>query len=227
MGRKPEDVAVRGPELHTPPRIAVFGASGRTGRELVAQALTRGYAVRALVREGRSLAERRGAVQVIVGSPLWADDVAATVERADAVVVLLGAREPSRDVFCAQATERIVEAMQEHGVGRLLCVTGAMVGEASGHRSFALERMARAARKRMPDVMADRARQEEVVRASGLEWTLVKPPRLADGARTRSFRAATDLVVGVLSSVRRSDLAAFLLDEIVAPRFVAQAVVVG
>lgn len=193
----------------------------------MSQALTRGYALRALVREGRRISERPSAVQVIAGSPLWRGDVAATVERADAVVCLLGAREPYRDVFCAEATTLIVEEMRRSGVARLLCVTGAMIGEDGAHRGFALERLARAARSRMPQVMADRARQEEIVRSSGLDWTVVKPPRLIDGSRTRGFRASPDLVVGILSMVRRSDLAAFLLDEIVAPRFVRETVVVG
>jgi len=68
--------------------------------------------------------------------------------------------------------------------------------------------------------------QEQLVRESGLEWTLVKPPRLTDGRARGRVVAGIDLQIGLSSSIRRADLAAFLVGECLEPRFAKQAVYV-
>jgi uncharacterized protein YbjT (DUF2867 family) len=77
-----------------------------------------------------------------------------------------------------------------------------------------------------PAVAADRAEQEALVRACALHWTVVKPPRLTDRPLRRPVAAGPTLSVGLLSSVGRPALAAFLLDEVERPRFIGQAVYV-
>jgi putative NADH-flavin reductase len=87
-----------------------------------------------------------------------------------------------------------------------------MVG--AGNRTLLFEWLARRVAGRQPAAAQDRVAQERLVQASGLDWTLVKPPRLTDGAAHRSVTAGSALRVGLLSKISRTDVAAFILDAI-------------
>lgn len=209
------------------PTIALFGANGGTGRALIASAIELGWAVHALVRSAGTPVAITGRLELQKGDLPCLEDVTPVVMGADVVCCLFGPRPRSSDVVCAEATRTIVEAMKRLGVRRLICKTGAMIGAYPENRSVALEWMAASFERRRPALASDRIEQERVVRESGLDWTLVKPPRLTDGRRTRRVRIGPDLRVGLLSTISRSDLAAIILEEIGSPSFVRQAVFVA
>ena len=209
------------------PTIAVFGASGLTGRALLARIAARGWPARVLVRrEGAGLVPSKH-LAVRVGNLLTPEDVSDVVTGSDTVCCVFGPRLGTPDVFCAEAMRIIVEAMKRHGVRRLICLTGAMIGDYPQNRSPALRWMARAFAKRQPALAADRAEQERIARDSGLDWTLVKPARLTDGPRTGRVFVGPELRVGLLSKVSRSDLAEAILEEAGRPGFVGRAVFVA
>ena len=81
-------------------------------------------------------------------------------------------------------------------------------------------------RRRRPDQARDRDEQERIVMASGLDWTIVKPPRLTSARPCGRLVAGPELPVGLLSYISRADLATFMLDEIARPRFIGKCVVV-
>ena len=193
-------------------RLAVFGGSGRTGGELLDLASSRGWRARALVRSSSPCSPRPG-LEVLRGSLDSSADLRATVEGAEAVLCVLGPRSTRVVPFCAAATSGIISAMRAAGSRRLLCLTGAMVGELPANVSFAMRGMAGLFRRQCPALAEDGAAQERVVMASDLEWTLVKPPRLTNGPMPRRVRADRALPVGLLSQVSRRGLAAFMLDE--------------
>jgi putative NADH-flavin reductase len=178
----------------------------------------RGWRVRGLARPGSPTPVGPRAPHIVRGTPTSLERVRETVAGARAVCCALGPRAPHTEVFCARATAAILRAMEEAGCRRLVCQTGAMIGPA-GSRSWAFERLARAFARRAPEAARDRVEQEWLVEESGLEWTIVKPPRLTDGPAAGRVRVGTAVRVGLLSSIRRADLAAFIMDEIETPRF--------
>lgn len=205
--------------------VAVFGISGRTGTALVDAAQTRGLELVGLAR--RPLIPPVAAhVRVFVGELSDPEAVHQVVTGAQAAICVFGPRPPHREVFCAEATENIIAVMRATGTARLLCQTGAMVGALPRNVSHPMRWMAHRFARSRPQVAADRAAQEQCVRVSRLDWTLVKPPRLRTGAARRPVRAGPALPVGLLASISRSALAGFLLDEVTAGRFVGQAVYV-
>lgn len=208
-------------------QLAVFGATGRTGQALVATALSHGWQVRAFVRTqaGAALALPKG-LNVVRGNPRRLPDIASTIRGTDGVCCVFGPRPPFADAFCATFTQRIVDAMRAEGVRRIVCLTGAMIGAMPPNASFAMRTMAALFRRRLPQIAADRAKQETVVMASGLDWTLVKPPRLTDGPRTMTIRAGPSLPIGMLSTISRRDLAEFIFRAAAHGRFVGQRVYV-
>jgi putative NADH-flavin reductase len=202
--------------------IAIFGVSGRTGVALTLAARARGWTIRSLARI--SSVTPTGAA-VIRGDFADSARVSEVVEVADAVCCVYGPRAPFVDIFCASATRAVIAAMRQTGRRRLLCVTGAMIGTVVT-RSRPMTWARAWFRWRRPAVARDRDEQEEIVMASDLDWTVVKPPRLTDAGRSGKVRAAANLGVGLRSAITRPDLAAFMLDEIANPRFVRQRVLV-
>jgi uncharacterized protein YbjT (DUF2867 family) len=199
-------------------RIAVFGATGRLGLEVVRAALARDFAVTAH-RRGAS-----GGAAAAVSGAQWAEDLEAACAGAGAAILTFGPRHPADAPFCAEFTGAILAAARSCRLERLLCVTGAMVGDYPANRTWCFARLTRYIQSRYPALMEDRRRQEETVASSGLAWTIYKPPRLTRGARDASLATGPGVRVGLFSRVARADLADLLVDDALAGRYPRQAV---
>ncbi len=151
-------------------RIAVFGASGRTGRPLVEQALARGHEVRALVRDPSKLQVKHERFVVIQGDVLDAAKFEETVTGTDAVLSALGQTKTSspKDVQ-TRGTENIVAAMEKHGVRRLVSLTGAGVRDELEEPKLVDKAITFLLKRLQPDVLEDGVRHAEAIKASGLE----------------------------------------------------------
>ena len=204
--------------------LAVFGITGQTGEALVNAAAVRGWAVRGFARP--ESATPRGPAAPIIVRGYFTDStrVVEAVAGADAVCCVIGPRAPYTEVFCAAATAAIVQAMRQVGSRRLVCQTGAMVGP--GNRTPAFEWFCRSFARRRPAVAQDRLEQEGLIRECGLDWTLVKPPRLTNGPARHAVKAGCALRVGLLSSISRADIAEFMLDAIEGAQYVCARVFV-
>jgi putative NADH-flavin reductase len=200
-------------------KLTVFGATGGTGRQVVEQALAAGHHVTALVRDPAKLSLIHPALTVKRGNVLTPEDVFNTVSGADAVIVSLGSTSNNPDSVVSQGTANVVDAMQKAGVARLIVVTSLGVGESKDQVPFFFKAlMATALRKTMQDKEA----QEKLVKASGLDWTIVRPGGLTDGPRTGQYRYGLDpkLVAGQVS---RADVAEFVLKQLTDTQFLRKA----
>ncbi|MEO7521677.1 MAG: NAD(P)H-binding protein [Gemmatimonas sp.] len=206
--------------------IAVFGASGATGKRFMVEATARGIPLRLHYRSAPD-EDSPPLSTVIVGSLADPTAVREVLRGVDATVILFGPRAASSDIFCAKATRMIIECMRKQEQRRLLCMTSATLGAMPGNVSVAMRATAIAWRRlRSEDQLDDRAEQERVVRNSRLDWTLIKPSRLTDDVAGQRYRADTALDIGLRSSIARDTVSQFLLSEIATPRFIAQAVYV-
>lgn len=194
-------------------KLAIFGATGRTGKPLVAQALGQGHEVRALARDPTKLEVSQESLLVIHGDVLNAADVAETIAGSDAVLSVLGQTKGSPKNLQTVATRHIVAAMKTHGVTRVISLTGAGVRDPHDEpklvdRVFGLL-LATVARS----VIQDADAHAEVLRQSGLEWTLVRGPRLTEGPRTDTYKVG---YVGKDSGTQasRADVADFMLRQL-------------
>lgn len=193
-------------------RLALFGATGKTGRLLVDRALAEGHEVAALVRDPAKLPPRTG-LRVEKGDARERPAAARTLQGADAAILLLGNfnRRPNSEI--SDATRTICDAMAGEGPRRLVAVTTIGVGDSLAPMKSLLFKLV--IRTFARHIWADRARQEEVVRASGLDWTIVRPGGLTDGRPTGRWRA-----IGggdpqpAKVEIARADLAAFLLGAV-------------
>lgn len=158
---------------------------------------------------------------MVVGDALDARAVGDLVGGADAVVCVLGPAAGAPADVCSRAMGVLIPAMREAGVQRLVVQTGALIGgEGLGRFYRWMSRQSSVA-----GMVAERREQERLVRESGLDWTLVRPPRLTDGAGGEAVRVGAGLQVGALAKVARADLARVLARAATERRWLCEAVV--
>jgi putative NADH-flavin reductase len=188
--------------------LFVIGANGRTGSEIVDLALTRGHEVTAFVRSPQKISHA-GSLRVVKGDPRYPETIAAALPGHDAVLSAIGphprdALRPSTLLTdCARAT---VEAMTASGVARLAIVSAAVLFPERGFY-FAFFRWLTTHHAR------DLRAMEQLVRASGLAWTIARPPRLTKSPDA-SFRAARDALPPGSRAMSFRSVAAFMLDAV-------------
>jgi uncharacterized protein YbjT (DUF2867 family) len=197
-----------------PERILVVGATGGTGRQLVAQALERGYEVTALARDPSRLAVTHPQLTVVRGDVLDFASLAAAVRGQDAVLSALGHnRYYSLARILSDGTRNLLRAMAAHGVRRFVCETSLGIGDSAGRMGLAYTLFT------LPVVLPlyfwDKARQERAIAASDAEWTIVRPGGLTNDAPRGTWRHGRGLG-SFLATVRisRADVAAFMLDQL-------------
>lgn len=201
-------------------RIVVVGASGATGRAVVSEAVGRGLDCAGVARRAQDI----GATLIV--SDLSGDPSVLAEQLApdDRVVCVIGPPPDATTSATAPATAHLVQAMQRVGCRRLLVQTGALIGD-DVNRGLLYRTIRRSLARSAPDLLADRQNQERVVQDSGLDWTIVRPPRLTDGPRG-SVQVGEGLRVGMMASVSRAALARWLVDVALEDGLVGEAVVV-
>ncbi|MEQ1690861.1 MAG: NAD(P)H-binding protein [Gemmatimonas sp.] len=198
--------------------VAVFGASGRTGRAFVQVAAEAGLLQRLHYRTAPADPSPDTAT-VVVGALSDPTAVREVLRGADAAVVLFGPHQSTPKVFCAKATKAIIAGMRTQEVPRIICQTGAMIGALPGNVGLGLKLLSFGLRRTgQADAMDDRDEQERLVRSSRLSWVVVKPPRLTDDANS-NVDAGPTVKVGLGSRCSRVALARFLVGELMQPQF--------
>lgn len=189
-----------------------MGASGATGRAVVAELLERGHRVTAFVRRPESLSIEHPHFATFIGDATDRDDVRRAVEGHDAVTVALGITEnpllvrlrgPSRTPIDVRSvgTRNVVDAMQLHGVRRLVVQTTYGLGETRAKLSLGWRFLFWAL---LAPQIADTEVQARIVRDSGLDWVLIEPVGLTDDEPRADMFASADGEVRSMSIPRRS-----------------------
>ncbi|OKI22705.1 NAD(P)H-binding protein [Streptomyces sp. CB03911] len=206
-------------------RLALFGATGGTGAQLLAQALAAGHQVTAVVRDPARVARPAatgpggtgapGGLALVRGDVLTPGTWAHALTGQDAVLSCLGSTDRRRPTTVySQGTRNILAAMREAGVGRLLCLSSAGLEVAPGTplpqrlvTRLVVQRLYRHG-------YADMARMEALLKGSDTDWTVVRPPMLTDGPPGRRYRTAVNGPLADGRSLSRADLADYLLTRV-------------
>jgi putative NADH-flavin reductase len=187
--------------------LFVLGATGGIGRALVDQAIERGHTVTAFVRSPEKLAPREN-LTVRKGNPRDDDELRAALPGHDAVLSALGPPGPGRTTIHQDCARSTIAAMHAAGVRRLLIVSAAVLFEDQGFAYWLMRNTL------LRNVAHDTGEMERLVRASGLDWTIARPPRLTNGRLTRRYNVEDERMPRGGSMVSRADVAHFMLEEL-------------
>jgi putative NADH-flavin reductase len=198
-------------------KVIVFGSSGGTGRATLRALAASGHEVTAFARDPARV-PAIPSVTVVRGDVMNPAQVAGAILNHAMVIVslgnsqnpfalLLGARRTTPADVCEAGTRHIVAAMQAAGIERLVVVSAFGIGDTRERLPFAFKLFYRIV---LREHMADKEKQELVVKGSGLNWTLVQPVGLTDGPATNTWLADTNGIIR-RQQLSRADVAAFLV----------------
>lgn len=187
-------------------RITIFGATGRMGQLLVRQALDAGHAVTAYARTPGKLRITHENLSVVAGQLDDEEAILEAVRTADAVIEGVGSE--------SVATRRIIAAMDTAGVRRIVVVSTCSVPDPADRPDLKFKALVRFVKAAAPRAWAEVRSAAEAVRASDLDWTLVRVAKLNDKPATGDIKVGHYGHGVVDLSISRADMAAFLLGQV-------------
>lgn len=193
-------------------KIAVIGASAGIGIETVKRALERNHEVNTLSRSTIQL-PKNPMLNSIIGDALNKRDLALAVQGADAVIVTLGTRKNMQQTSLFSDFAKLLLEVQKESKSKAthLLVTGFGTGKSANYVGWFVKLFLKYFLK---DVYADKAKMEELITESALNWLIVRPGRLFDGPRTEQYRIETSLYKGInIGAINRSDVADYLVKQ--------------
>jgi putative NADH-flavin reductase len=215
-------------------KLTIVAATGRIGRLLVDQALSAGHDVTAIGRHPEGF---RADVKTVPADFLHPDPAVleSAAYGADAVLSGLGPRSKAEYGIASGGTRPVVEAMRVAGVQRIVVVSAAPVSTTASPgcphpprhdpgEGFVMRHLLTPAVKAVLKAhYCDLALMEDILRESGLAWTVVRPPKLKDKPLTTTYRTAVDQNARG-ASVGRADVAHFMLAAISRPETIGHAI---
>ncbi|KAA3646776.1 MAG: NAD-dependent epimerase/dehydratase family protein [Chloroflexi bacterium] len=192
-------------------KLAIFGATGKTGLELVKQALKQQHSVTAFVRDPNRLTIEDKNLTFISGDVFDPASVAQAIQGQDAIICALGTgSDLKKTTVRTTGTINIIRGMQEHKAKRLMVVTAMGVAESwdslSLFNKFFFATLLKSSRD-------DHETQEAAVRESGLDWTIIRPSGLTDTPRTGVYEVGEN-IPAVTAKIARADVADLILKEL-------------
>ena len=200
-------------------KVIVFGGTGTIGRLVVEQAVEQGHEVTLLTRNRALVGPPDPRVHVVEGDVFDARAIAPVIAGHDAVVVTLGGGR--KGGVRARGTAAIIEAMRATGVRRLVVLSLIGVGDSREQLNFFWKRLMFGLLLR--GAYADHVEQERLTRASGLDWTIVRPGSFTDGPRTGSYRRGFGPQEKTTLKVSRADVAEFVVEQLTDDTWLRQA----
>lgn len=199
-------------------RVVVLGAAGQLGREVVRTLVARKQAVCAAVRRPPD-PSLPSSVEVRLADARNKSEISAAISGFDAVVNVIGGGTLRRNDVASTTTATAVAAAQDAGVQRYIAMSAGMVALDWPFFKYVLRPLI------FRHILSEHRRVEEIVRASALTWTIVRPSALTNQP-ARGYVASLDLQPRAFMTTR-ADVAAFIADELESNKYVRQAVFIA
>lgn len=190
-------------------KIVVFGATGRTGSEIVRRALADGNEVIAFVRSPEKF-ETQEKLTIIKGDVRDAEAVKNVLVGADAVVSALGT---DKTTTLTEAMPSIIKGMNEHDVSRIVAIGTAGILQ-SRTESSKLRYQSNESHRKLTFAAEEHHKVFTMLQDSGLDWTIVCPTYLPDGEAVGNYRTERDFLPVDGTQISIGDTAAFAYDEL-------------
>ncbi len=192
--------------------ITIIGASAGIGLEAVKRGLNRNHSITTLSRSEIQIEEKES-INKILGDATNKADLIKSIQNAEALIITLGTgKNMKATTLFSDFAKLIVEIHRENKIEiPLIFVTGFGAGESKNYVSWLVKMFLKYLLK---DVYDDKAKMEEIITNSDLNWTVVRPGRLLDGELTEKYRIENTLFKGIkIGGINRADVADFLIKQ--------------
>jgi putative NADH-flavin reductase len=197
-------------------KLLLLGATGGTGSLVLEQALKQGHHVTAFVRNPSKICHKNPALTIVQGNVMDLSSVENAMKGQEAVICCIGTPAHKPGNLRSEGTKNIIRAMEKTGVKRFICQTSLGYGESTPvlkQTSFVFKKMI--VPLLLKKTFADHYLQEEFIRQTDLNWTIVRAGSLTNGKPTGSYQhgfSYNDKAIKV--KVARGDVADFLIQQI-------------
>ncbi|UVI27318.1 NAD(P)-dependent oxidoreductase [Paenibacillus spongiae] len=195
-------------------KVVVFGATGGTGRRIVAQALDADHEVTVIVRNPEAIDIRSERLNIFQGDVLNPASFSTWMIGQDAVLSALGVNHRKPTTIYSEGTKNILKEMQEAGVRRLVCLSSAGLEIPEDAPWMMRQTIKLVIQPMFKYAYEDMARMEEILQVSGLDWTVVRPPRLTNGPKKGAYRTAVNKHLPKAQGITRADLADYMIKSV-------------
>jgi len=203
-------------------KLAVFGATGGTGKQLVEQALAAGHEVVAFARSPSKLTTRYERLTIVPGDVTDQAAVECAMNRVETVISVLGPRGKDRSRPITRGTQNILAAMKKYGVRRLAVSSTPSASDPNDSPDLRFKIAIGLVRLALRSAYEDIVNTARVVRASDRDWTIVRVSMLTDAPKTGIVEVGyVDKAMGMHLS--RADLADFMLKQVQDTKYLRQA----
>lgn len=193
-------------------RLLIFGATGQTGKQLIIQGLQQGHTITVFARNPSALQIKNKRLIIFQGDISKREQVIHAIKKQDAVISVLGNKTSNAlwkaNTVISDGLKNIIQGMKVNKVKRLLFVTSFGVSK----NVFLPEKLL--IKIFLKNIFADIPLQENMIKDSGLDYTIVRPARLVNSPKIGKYKEGIDLPIGLFSKIARSDIADFLLRNI-------------
>jgi len=209
-------------------KIAIFGSTGFVGKVLINKVLTAGYQVRTLARYPEKLEDIKDRIEIIKGSVFDPLKVEAAIEGTMVVISTIGPPpgKPCDPKLYEKAMQDIVRIMDKNGIKRYIHIGGA--GHEGGENenwTFNRRFLRLFLNLFSKQILVAKHLEWEVLKKSNLDWTLVRPPRIANEPASGNISADEKMLNNLKISVE--DLTDFILEQITSKEWIRKAPLVS
>ena len=207
--------------------LAIFGATGKTGKQLVEQALSTGYQVTAFVRNPAKLGLKNECLTIMQGELTDRKKIGVAVTGADAVLSALGPRGNSRGKPLNQGIQNIIAAMQQKAIHRLVIISTPSASDLNDHPDFKIKFLVGLVKFMIQPAYEEITSIAQVVRKSDLDWTIVRVVMLNDKPKSGKVKVGYVGTGDVGIQISRADIAYFMLNQVQDSKYIRKAPVIS
>jgi putative NADH-flavin reductase len=190
-------------------KLVILGGAGRTGRELVGQALAAGHTVCAFIRTTEQAPQESPNLTIKIGDARSEADLTEALQGQEAVLSALGSNTPG-DELIVRSTQALIAAAHATGVRRVLMMSSFLLTP-----NYHPHLLGRLAGMLMKGIVADKSSGEDLLKQSDLDWTIVYATLLNDGPKSGQARIVPEHeTVGPTNGIARADVADFMLRQL-------------
>ena len=198
--------------------LMVIGANGGIGRQTVELALNYGHHVTAVLRDPAKLQLVHNNLKVVKADVMKPETFEPYLEGIDAVMSAIGVKggffDDKPTTLYSEGNANLLDAMRRMNVNRAFFISASAV-EISPVLPFFVRLAAKyVVQKLLKHMYADLLRMEELVKGSGLDWTIIRPPRLTDKPTTGNYRFAINSFLKNALVISRADVAHFMINNV-------------
>ena len=200
-------------------KLAILGGTGKSGKYLVKELLSRGFHLKLLLRTPENFQLKSPLIEIVKGDARDYESVRSLANGCNAVISTLGQPRGEASIF-SQATINVLQAIAEYEIKRYIVTTGLNVDTPFDKKGAKTKVATEWMKSNYPKTTLDKQVEFDILSKSDIDWTLVRLPMIEQTDERREVIVSLEDCPG--DNISATDLAFFLIDQLSSDTYVQQ-----